>query len=919
MNRSDQQLQRATAASRFVAQSLERHPDWRGDPLLIQVREPGALTDAVDFVIADAGDEAVLMRGLRRLRRRELTRIAVRALGGAADLSETLRDLSELADACCSGAVGWCLARLLERHGQPRDTSGGAVQPVVLGMGKLGGGELNFSSDIDLIFFHTADGETDGAQVLANEQLFVRLAQQVGRVLASVTEDGFVFRVDTLLRPFGSAGPMSISFSAAEDYYQNHGREWERYALIKARPVAGDIAAGHALLKLLRPFVYRRYLDFQAIGSLRDLKRRIHDDVVARRVADDVKLGPGGIREVEFIVQSFQLVRGGHDARLRDPRLRAVLRRLGECGLMPPDTAVQLDAAYVFLRRLENALQMYDDCQTHRLPADAAARTALCVAIARPHWDALRAEYDRTTQFVNQEFLRVFAEQDHASEGSAAMLAAIHAAQGTAVDAATVTQRLVAAGLRGAGESLTQRLIDLLRGHLARGLSDGAMAHLRRVLARSLEAGLDFESPVQTADRVLLVIQAVAGRATYLTLLDESGVARNHLVRLCAASRWIAEQIAASPAALDTLLDPRLLFAPPGREAIGSELAQRLGQIDAADIEAGMDVLRRYRNETTVRIAAADIAGSLPLVKVSDHLTWLAEAVLQAAMDRARSEIEVNYGVVTTDAGTHAALGAVAYGKFGGFELGYGSDLDLVFVYDSVAADAESSGTTRSLPAAAYFARLSQRVIHWLATLTPAGRAYEIDLELRPSGQSGAVAVSLAALARYQLERAWTWEHQALTRARFVGGPARLGEAFDDLRRKVLCREREPVRLAQEILEMRQKMRTHLGSRKAGTWDLKQGEGGVIDCEFLTQYLVLRDACRHPALVQWPDNWRQLDALADSGSIARADKDRLIECYRVYRAFAHARALQSEVTVTEEGAFAAERESVKAIWNRHLG
>lgn len=900
---------RARAASRFVDQVLLRDPEALGAMDLSGTRPD--LRPALSALAADS------LRGLRELRRREMTRIAIRALGFDAPLQETLTDLSALADACCSGALEQSYALLRERHGEPRDAQGLRVRPVVLGMGKLGGHELNFSSDIDLIFLHGSEGVTDGANAIENERFFVRLAQETGRLLSAQTEHGIVFRVDTMLRPFGSAGPMSISLDAAEEYYQTHGREWERYAMIKARPIAGDLALGEAFLKRLRPFVYRRYLDFNAIVSLRDLKRRIHDDVVARKLTDDVKLGPGGIRELEFIVQSFQLVRGGQDARLRSTALRPTLAYLGECGLLPQDTASKLDESYVFLRQLENAIQMLDDRQTHRIPDDQDSHRALCIGLGFADWTALRARFDAVSQFVNREFRRVFAEPEGAGQ-EALNAPLVRRAFGQEMSAQELRSALEAGGFAAADESLAQRLLDLARSRLARSLSEAAAISLRSVLGRLLDECLATEAPARTAQRVLRVIQAVAGRSTYLTLLDQSPLVRTHLVRLCGASQWVSEQIAASPAALDALLDPRTLFVPPSREAMRSELAARLAQVPVDDVEMGMDVLRRYRNEVTVRIAAADIAGSLPLVKVSDHLTWLAEAVLAAALQRAELELSQSYGRVRHEDGSAAGLGAIAYGKFGGIELGYGSDLDLVFVHENVAADAESSGGARTLPAPAWYARLAQRVIHWLSTLTPAGRAYEVDLELRPSGQSGPVAVSFKAFEAYQREQAWTWEHQALTRARYVAGPTALGEAVESLRREVLCRVREPAALAREIVDMRRKMRSHLEKRRPGLWDLKQGEGGVIDCEFLTQYLVLRDAARHPELVSWSDNWRQLDLLAQVGSLPPEDRDGLIASYRAYRAFAHACALQSEEAMAPEAEFVRGREAVRAAWQRQF-
>ena len=909
----DAMTARAIKASRLVAAyaAAEGH-----DALEALVAETAP---ELEIDLPDGADEAAVKSALRRLRRREMVRIAGRALEEHAELDETLQDLSALADFCCEAALRWSQDRLVRLHGHPRDAQGEPARPVVLGMGKLGGRELNYSSDIDLIFLHSRDGMTDSASSpIENERFFVKLAQDVGRVLSERTAEGFVFRVDTMLRPFGSAGPMSMSTDAAEEYYQTHGREWERYAMIKARPVAGDRVTGEAFLQTLRPFVYRRYLDFNAINSLRDLKRRIHDDVVARRVTDDVKLGPGGIRELEFIVQSFQLVRGGQDANLRCASLRPTLEYLSTSGLLTRDTATRLDRHYVFLRVLENAIQMYDDQQTHRLPTDDDARAALCVALDAPDWSTLRARFDEVASDVNAEFRRVFADhaQDAEESPSAAM---VRAALSPDLRAADLKPQLEERGLESADESLAQRLLDLVRSRIVRGLSEGAVLSLHRVIARLLDACAEASAPARTAERLLRVLQSVAGRTTYLTLLDQSEAVRSHLVRLCGASQWVTEQIAESPAVLDALIDQRTLYEPPGRDAMKAELAARFGGVPVEDVEAGMDLLRRYRNEITVRIAAADIAGSLPLVKVSDHLTWLAEAVLGIAMERARLELSETHGQILREDGGVASIGAIAYGKFGGIELGYGSDLDLVFVHDDVPVDVESQGGARSLAAPAWFARLTQRVIHWMSTLTPAGRAYEVDLELRPSGQSGPVVVSFKSFAQYQREKAWTWEHQALTRARFVAGPPDLGDAVEALRREVLCRPREREQLAREIVDMRRKMRAHLEKSRPGAWDLKQGEGGVIDCEFLTQYLVLRDAARRPELVEWSDNWRQLDALAQAGSLPPEDRSELIACYRAFRAFAHACALQSEPAQVPDEGFVAEREVVKSAWRRQFG
>lgn len=903
MSAGSDDLKRVSRASQFFAIDVPEQPERSLGPSI-----------RLDFDISGLSDSELMQR-LRQFRAEQMRRIVFQALGMRVALDETLAQLSSLAEVCCVAACEHAYAQLLVAHGQPKSSDGSNARPVILAMGKLGGRELNFSSDIDLIFLHTADGMTDGESALDNQRFFIKLAQAVGRLLSERTPDGFVFRVDTMLRPFGSAGPVSISTDAAEDYYENHGREWERYAMIKARPIAGDIDAGYAFLGRIQPFIYRRYLDYNAIGSLRELKQRIHDDVVARKVMDDVKLGPGGIRELEFIVQSFQLVRGGLDQKLRNASLRPTLAYLGQCELLPIETAQKLDECYVFLRELENAIQMYDDQQTHRLPRGEAAREALCIGLNIETWEELLARYESVTRYVNQEFQRVFAEpEDAAAEGACA--GAVNLAFALKPDRETVMAALADYGFESGHDLMAQHLIDLAKSHLVQGLSEPSLLHLRHMLGLLLNECLEADAPVQTAERVLRVIDAISGRSTYLTLLDESPVVRSHLIRLCGASVWVTEQIAASPAVLDALLDPRSLYSPPGREEMFEELSKLLEQVPSEDVETGMDVLRRYRNEITVRIAAAEIAGSLKVVQVSDHLTWLAEACLSHAMRRARAEVEAGTGEVYCEDGTVAELAAIGYGKFGGIELGYGSDLDLVFIYDNISDDADSQRGARNLPAPAWFTRVVQRIVHRLSTLTPAGRAYEIDLELRPNGQSGAVAVSFDAYARYQREKAWTWEHQALTRARFVAGPERLRQKFDALREEIICRKRDADELSTKIVEMREKMRRHSEKRRTDMWDVKQGRGGIIDCEFITQFLVLRDAAAHPELVRWSDNWRQLDALMDVGSLSLEDKEGLIAHYRSFRVFANACALQRADLIAPATQFESERAAVVSAWDR---
>ncbi|WP_428311966.1 bifunctional [glutamate--ammonia ligase]-adenylyl-L-tyrosine phosphorylase/[glutamate--ammonia-ligase] adenylyltransferase [Hydrocarboniphaga sp.] len=903
--------QRLLCSSRFLQAAFKRNADWQAAGGHRAARAAGSLADEVAAAMSAISDEAGTMRVLRQLRDREMARIASRDLLALAELDETLGDLSELAEVCLRAALDFALRQLRARYGEPRGADGKAVQPVVLGMGKLGGRELNFSSDIDLIFCHGAPGETDGANALDNGEFFKRAAQLVTRLLSERTEHGFVFRVDLMLRPFGSAGPVSIAFDAAEDYYQEHGREWERYAFIKARPVAGDIEAGLQFLRALRPFVYRRYLDFNAIGSLRALKKLIADDVARRRQDDNVKLGAGGIRELEFIVQSFQLVRGGQEAPLRDTRLRPVLRRLGDSAYLSPEIARQLDQHYVFLRRLENAIQMYADEQTHSLPTGEDAQRALCIALDFADWNALIARFTDVRNQVHEEFRRIFAEPDQqqAEEGLADWLLQLwNEPDGQAIAPP-------ATGFGDAGAEVAKALRDLRDSRSVRSLTPASQQRLQALLPLLLEEAQRQTEPAFAAKRTLAVIQAIGGRSTYLTLLRESSVARDHLVKLCAASPWVSQLLASNPALLDSLLDTRTLYAPPDRDDIQRELADVLLHIPAIEVEAGMDALRRFRLEMTLRIAACDVAGSLPLVQVSDRLTWLAEAVLQAAFDRAYGELSKSYGEPLRLDDTRAGLCALAYGKFGGIELGYGSDLDLVFIHDCDAPDRDTVGGERAIAGSTFMVRWAQRIIHWLSTLTPAGRAYEIDLELRPSGRSGLAVVSVEGFADYERREAWTWEHQALTRARAVAGSPQIAARLEALRRDVLCQPRDAAKLRADIHDMRMKMRAKLERREAGCWDVKQGEGGLIDIEFITQYLLLREAPRQAALVEYSDNWRQLEALTAAGVIVAEDRDALIHAYRMLRAWSHARGLQQQPVMAPEDAFREERERVKQIWS----
>jgi Glutamine synthetase adenylyltransferase len=582
--------------------------------------------------LAGAADEPAFMAALRGFRRRECAALLLRDMAGAQTTAATLAGLSALADACIAAA----LERAARTVGQTVEQGVGqevAGRPVVFGFGKLGGHELNFSSDVDLVFAYDLperpDEETAGWQA--------RLAQTTTRLLAQATPEGIVYRVDTLLRPFGSVGAVSVALPAMADYYLVHGRDWERYALIKARPVAGALAAGAGLLEELQPFVYRRYLDFEALERLREMKLKIAADAGARGREDDLKVGPGGIREVEFVVQLFQLTRGGGDARLRDTRLVPVLRQLGAAGYLPAETAAQLEADYYWLRRCENAVQAWADQQTHRLPADAAARDFVCLALGLPDWESLLAQLAAVRKRVRGLFEEVFAAPDRRarSTGSPLDAACETLLLGTRAPAEVVAD-LVAAGFGESAPTLAESIAGFAQLQRLGGIGERGWSRLRSLLPELLEEALRQSHPGSSsgpaATRALAVVGALAGRTTYLTLLVDSRVARVQLLRLCAASPWIADELARAPALLDLLLDPETLYAPPQREELDAEFRRGAGDLAAGDVEGAMDLLRRFRQISTLRIAASDVVGALPLVQVSDRLTWLAEVVLAAAL-----------------------------------------------------------------------------------------------------------------------------------------------------------------------------------------------------------------------------------------------------------------------------------------------
>ncbi len=864
--------------------------------------------------LAQATSKNEAKQALRKLRNREMLRIAWRDIAGQDELDETLAALSGLADAAAGAALDWLVEHYRERFGIARDAQGQELRLVIIGMGKLGGGELNFSSDIDLIFTYPEPGQTDGPRSLTTEEYFRRIAQELVALLNEPTADGFVFRVDTRLRPFGNSGPLVMHFGAMEQYYQSHGREWERYAWIKARPIAGDIAAGEELLELLRPFVYRRYLDYGAFDALREMKAMIVQEIRRKGMENNIKLGAGGIREIEFMVQVFQLIHGGRHEDLRCRRLREVLPALVRHGLLPEQAAKALDDAYVFLRRLENRMQAYADRQVHELPEHDQPRAALALAMHSPGWHDALGVIQAYRDHVHELFDRVFVAPQVQSDDDDPQARLVALWRGGMPEDAAL-KLLSSEGYNQAPRALEQ--IDHLRdGIRYMTVGEQSRRRLDRCVVLLLSAAAQQEQSEIVLERLFEVLRAIAGRSNYVALLVENPTALSQLVRLCAASPWISGQVAQSPVFLDFMLDPRQLYAPPLRDGLVGELQAMSAQADADDVEQQMEILRRFKHSAVLRVAAADVSNAMPLMVVSDRLTEIAEVVVGHCLKQAWRQTARKHGEPRKADGSIAGLLVIAYGKFGGFEMGYGSDLDLVFVHDGEAQS--STDGERPVSHAVFFARLGQRIIHWLSTYTPAGRAYEVDMRLRPSGQSGLLVTGFDALEGYQRDSAWTWEHQALVRARPVAGEAALRERFLALRQEILSNRREPAALRKDVIEMREKMRTALEKREAGRFDLKQGRGGIADIEFIVQYNVLRWTGEHPQLAEYPDNIRIIERLVSSGLWDGEDGETLCEAYRHLRREMHRLSLQEQPSLIASDNLLQEREFVELCWQRYL-
>jgi glutamate-ammonia-ligase adenylyltransferase len=895
---------KAVVTSDFVLHVLARHTaalcERLGD------HEPLDAAQLRSRLALGGRSEAEAMAVLRRTRQIEMARVAWRDVAALADLEATLADVSLLAECLIGAALDYAAESLEPRFGRPRDADGNPLPLLVLGMGKLGGRELNFSSDVDLVFLYP-DGAVEGTTSVEIEAYYSRLAQLLIRLLDQRTEGGFVYRVDTRLRPFGASGPLVVGLAAFEAYLVEHGRDWERYAYVKARLLTGRRFERDVFDFILTPFVYRRYLDYGVFAALRQMKRLIAQEVARRDLADNIKLGPGGIREIEFIAQAFQIVRGGRRADLRERSLLKVLPLLAGDRQLPRSSVSTLASAYRFLRTVENRIQARADEQTHELPVDGEGREQLAYSLGEPSWTALAARLEERRAAVEAEFERVAWE----GEGTAGAPADPVVAAWEAGD----VRALVAGTALADDARVAELLTDLRHGALYQRMDEVARQRLSAVMFRTIDLLARHPAAPKSLERVLPVYRAVGRRSAYLALLNENPAALERLLNLVAESSSLARQMAEQPLLLDELLDSRLFDTPPTREELAALLARTTEGVAEGDLEALLDAIRVFQRTALFRIAIADRLGSLPLMKVSDRLTDTAELVLDLALRTAQRELVAKYG--TPRCGPpprEAGFAVIGYGKLAGLELGYGSDLDLVFLHDSSGTQQETDGDP-PVDNERFFSRLVQRLIHFLSIQTSSGRLYEVDTRLRPSGRSGLLVSSIEGFRHYQTSEAWVWEHQALLRSRALAGSPSVCTAFEQIRREVLTKHVARAKLKSEIAKMRGRMRNELSQAKPGFFDLKQDEGGIADIEFLVDYWVLLSSEQHPELVEFPDNIRQIEALERVGLVPAERCRALKQAYLALRRRVHELALDEAGRVVSEDELVLVRDFVRDLWN----
>ncbi|WGE92336.1 bifunctional [glutamate--ammonia ligase]-adenylyl-L-tyrosine phosphorylase/[glutamate--ammonia-ligase] adenylyltransferase [Actinobacillus genomosp. 1] len=932
----------AVGMSNFVKQTLHKQPQllqaWLAEyPSIAKV---GNYAEHLAAVLAQVQDETQLARELRLFRHREMATLSFLQSNKLASVEFVFEHLSDLAETLIIGARDWLFKRCCEEYGTPMNSLGEQQELLILGMGKLGGRELNFSSDIDLIFTYPDAGETvGGRKPIENSKFFIRLGQRLIKALDEITLDGFVYRTDMRLRPFGDSGALVLSFAAMEDYYQEQGRDWERYAMIKAKILGGEPHnLNHRYLRqMLRPFMYRRYLDFSAIQSLREMKQKISREVVRRNLTDNIKLGAGGIREIEFIVQTFQMVRGGRDKILQERSLLRVLPRLAELQLLTEQQVKQLYNAYIFHRQVENVLQAIDDKQTQTLPTDEQDRARIIFACQsylqknaenQPlvvdhnihNWQDFLQVLEQHQQNVRAVFSQIIGEEEEDEASSLneklAVWQDILHYQVSEEDLAAVLADYPIS--QNDYNEIFRQLSSTFQDWVKRPIGVRGRNVLLKLMPKILDMVCSRADYLVVLPRMLNIIDKITMRTTYLELLQEREQILPLLITLCSQSIMIAEQIARYPMLLDELIIQNSLTQVLALEQYKTALNDYLIRIPEEDEEALIDALRQFKQSQILHIAAADILGVLPVMKISDHLTYLAEAIIGAVVNMAWKSLSQRFGVPDHLTDTEQGFAVIAYGKLGGIELGYNSDLDLVFLHNAP-QDSETTGARKSISSHQFYLKLAQKINSIFNLNTSAGVLYEVDMRLRPSGEAGLLVSTVSAYETYQQNEAWTWESQALVRTRCVYGSPDLAQAFEKIRRTTLAMSRASGQLRREICEMRYKMYQHLSHTDQTQFDLKKDKGGITDIEFIAQCLVLEYAHQYPQMAVWSDNVRIFDSAVECGILSCDDGEKLKHCYTVIRNRIHHLNLLRSPSVVSADEFVEERAFVAQIWQRIFG
>lgn len=863
-----------------------------------------------------AMDVATIREILLQTKLYETIRIAWRDLTGTVQLSETLHDLSCLADAIINMTMATIYDEACKYHGLPVDSKGNFQGIIVLGMGKLGAKELNFSSDIDLIFVYPKEGHTNGKNIISNEVFFTTVCRKFLKFFSSSSQGVNFYRIDTRLRPYGDGGPLVMNSFAFEEYYQAQGREWERYAMIKARPIAGDIEAGFKLLKTLNSFIYRRYFDYGSFDSFRDMKHRITLQVKTKKLKNNIKLGAGGIREIEFFGQLFQLIRGGVELELQERKILKVLDLLESHSCINETTKKELKEAYIFLRMVENRLQAHADLQTHDIPEKTDQRKILALSMGVSKWEDFEQKLNTHMQRVHYHFNQLLISEEEDTPDKEML--DLKGLWGNINDPQFAADAIAIGRFKD-----PDRVLNILRSFEGHPNTKRLTSNGRKKLTRLIPVLIQKIGQQNDPDAILIklidLIITIERRTCYLSLLIENKQALETLITLAQKSPWIITFLSNHPALLDELMHPVTLYSPPDRQALEKELKNRMAGIPSGDIECLIEELCIFRQVNYLRVSAADISGNYPLMKVSDHLTYIAETVLSQVLLSSWDIVAQKYGVPQDLSGEtidRCGFAIIAYGKVGGLEMGYKSDLDIVFLHKGKSG--VTQGKTKSIDTIRFYSNLGQRIINALTLHTPAGTLYGTDMRLRPGGNSGMIVSHIDAFEDYLKNQAWTWEHQALIRARPVAGDKALCSKFNDIRKAILIKKRDARALKKEVSDMRERMREERLKYKKDVFDLNQSKGCIVDIEFLVQYLVLKNAHTCPDITIWTDNIRLLESLDAEGIITGCESERLQNAYLAMRKAVHKLNLQEKSLEISQTYFPDMKDHVIAIYNKYL-